>query len=218
MSQRLARLLAIAEEEQVPNTIDTRGLPCPQPVILTRKAMQESTFRRGEVVTTIVDNDIARQNVTRMAEKAGATVRAEHKDDGIYLHISGGPAPEEEAVVCEAASGAAPLVLVVPSEFMGRGEHEELGHVLVRGFFHTLGEVQPLPDTIIFLNSGVKLVVTGSPVLEDLQALSDGGIVILACGTCLGHYELKEQVAVGQVSNMYTIAEIMLGAGKVISL
>jgi selenium metabolism protein YedF len=89
---------------------------------------------------------------------------------------------------------------------------------LVRAFFHTLGEVQPLPDTIIFLNSGVKLVVTGSPVLDDLRALRDQGISILACGTCLGHYGIKDQVATGEISNMYSIAEALLGAGKVVSL
>ncbi len=90
-----------------------------------------------------------------MAEKAGCTVRAEERDDGIYLHIARGEAAQEGAApqpVTAPAGG--PLVLVVPSEFMGRGEHAELGHILVRGLFHTLGEVEPLPDTIIFFNSG----------------------------------------------------------------
>ena len=100
---------------------------------------------------------------------------------------------------------------------MGRGD-AELGDILIRGFFHTLGEVEPLPDTIIFFNSGVKLVVEGSSALDDLKSLAEKGIEILVCGTCLGHYELKDKIAVGEVSNMYTIAEMMLGAGKVISL
>jgi selenium metabolism protein YedF len=193
--------------------VDARGLPCPQPVILTRNAMQES-----DAVTTIVDNETARQNVTRMAEKAGATVQVEQRADGIYLHVSGGRKRQEEEVACEATTVGGPLVLVVPGEFMGRGEHDELGQVLIRGFFHTLGEVQPLPERIIFFNGGVKLVALGSPVLEDLQGLRDRGVEILACGTCLGYYGLKEQVAVGEISNMYTIAETLLGAGKVISL
>jgi selenium metabolism protein YedF len=197
-------------------TVDARRLPCPQPVILTRKAMQES-----DAVTTIVDSDTSRHNVTRMAEKAGATVQVERHDDGIYLlisgHTAGGQAPQEEEIVCDTAAAHGPLVLAVPSQFMGRGD-DELGHILIRGFFHTIGEVTPLPDTVIFFNSGVRLVVVGSPVLEDLQALSEHGVEILACGTCLGHYELKEQVAIGEVSNMYTIAETMLRAGKVLSL
>ena len=196
-------------------TVDARGLACPQPVILTRRAMQE-----GGPVVTIVDNETAQRNVTRMAEKAGATVTAEARVDGIYLTISGGETPAEEPVSCETGTAPAggPLVLVVSSEYMGRGEHEELGTVLVRGFFHTLGEVEPIPGTIIFFNSGVKLTVEGSPVVEDLQALSERGVEILACGTCLDYYNLQDKLAVGQVSNMYTIAETMLRAGKVVNL
>lgn len=75
-----------------------------------------------------------------------------------------------------------------------------------------------MDGTILFFNSGVKLVVEGSPVLEDLRNLCGQGVEILACGTCLGYYELKEKIAVGEVSNMYNIAETMLRAGKVVGL
>jgi len=193
--------------------VDARGLPCPQPVILTRNALKDSA-----TVTTIVDNETAQQNVSRMAEKAGYKVLAENREDGIYLNISQGEETKSQVSLEKPGSFpiTGPLVLAVPSEFMGRGD-EDLGRILIRGFFHTLGEVQPVPDTIIFFNSGVKLVVEGSPVLEDLQALRDQGVEILACGTCLGHYEIKDKVAVGEVSNMYTIAETLLRA-KVVSL
>lgn len=193
--------------------VDARGLACPQPVIRTRAALQSS-----DVVTTIVDNVTSQQNVTRMAEKAGCTVQAETRADGIYLEIrKQGATIQVAGPAASAAAPAGPLVLTIPSEFMGRGD-EVLGQILVRAFFHTLGEVEPLPDTIVFLNSGVKLVVAGSPVLDDLHALCDRGISILACGTCLGHYGLKDQIAAGEVSNMYSIAETLLGAGKVVSL
>jgi selenium metabolism protein YedF len=110
-----------------------------------------------------------------------------------------------------------PLVLLISGDTMGRGD-AELGEILIRSFLHTLGEVEPQPDTLIFLNSGVRLVAAGSPVLDDLRALRDRGVEILACGTCLGHYALKDRVAVGEISNMYAIAETLLRAGKVISL
>lgn len=195
-------------------TVDARGLPCPQPVIKTRQAMEAS-----EEVVTLVDNETAERNVRRMAEKAGATVTVEKVEDGLSLHIRGGAGTAEAAEAARAAAPAGgPLVLMVPSEFMGRGEHDELGHILMRGFFHTLGEVEPVPDTIIFLNSGVNLVVEGSPVVGDLQALVEDGVQILACGTCLGYYGLEDALAVGEISNMYTIAETMLHAGKTISL
>lgn len=198
-------------------TVDARGFACPQPVIMTRKALQQA-----DEVLIIVDNPTAQHNVTGMAEKAGYVVRVDHRGDGIYLHIAKGhvaeSVPAPAAAPRQAVSVAGPLVLVIPSEFMGRGEHAELGSVLMRSFLHTLGEIDPLPATIILLNSGVKLVVEGSPVVEDLQALCARGVEVLACGTCLGYYNLKDKVAVGQVSNMYTIAETMFKAGKVVHL
>jgi len=194
--------------------VDARGLPCPQPVIRTRDAMEKNS----EVVT-IVDSETAQMNVTRMAEKSGAVVEAEKREDGIRLTITRDVETEEDskAEITE-GSPQGPSVLLVSSELMGRGEHDELGYILMRGFFHTLGEVDPVPDTVIFLNSGVKLVVAGSPVVEDLQALVDQGIEILACGTCLGYYELKDDIVVGEISNMYTIVETMLAAGRLITV
>ncbi len=192
--------------------VDARGLACPQPVILTRKALQES-----DQVVVIVDNDTSRQNVTRMAEKSGCTVRAQTKADGIYLHIRTLATQESPRPAPAAPKAEEPLVLAVSQERMGHGD-PELGSVLIRSFFHTLNELQPLPQTIIFFNSGVRLVVQGSPVLEDLQALHEQGVQIMACGTCLAHFGLKERIAVGVVSNMYTIAETLLAAGRVVNL
>ena len=191
-------------------TVDARGLSCPQPVILTRDAMSADTQ-----VTTIVDNETAQHNVTRMAERAGWSVRAESREDGIYLHIVTGEVSEVVPITSQVDR---PLVLVVPAAVMGRGEHIELGQKLIQNFFYVLEALDQQPDTIIFFNSGVKLVAEGSPALEHLQALQGRGVEILACGTCLNDYGLAERVAVGKVSNMYTIAAKMMGAGRVVSL
>ena len=198
--------------------VDARGLACPQPVLQTRQALRESND-----LVVVVDNDTSQKNVTRMAEKSGYAVQVERKEDGIYLHVSGHEdillGTETQAMaVGKAAPAEGPSVLFVASQYMGQGEHAELGTILVRAFFHTLGEVEPLPDTIVFVNSGIKLVVEGSPVVEDLEALRSQGIQVLACGTCLDYYGLKDKLAVGEISNMYTIAETLLGAGKVVKL
>jgi selenium metabolism protein YedF len=198
--------------------VDARGLACPQPVILTRKAIAAA-----EDVTTIVDSATSRDNVKRMAEKAGNTVIVEEKEGNYYLHISksetdaqaDGQAQVE--AVTSSAPGDGPLVLVIPDKMMGRGD-PQLGEILIRGFFHTLGEIEPLPQTIIFFNAGVWLVIDDSPVLDDMKALVESGIMILACGTCLGHFNITDRLAVGVVSNMYDIAETMLSAGKVVTL
>jgi selenium metabolism protein YedF len=195
--------------------VDARGLACPQPVILTRKAMEESAD-----VTTVVNSVSSRDNVRRMAEKAGCDVTVEPDGADYYLHIrrAGTVAEEPEAAVgAPPAAAGGPLVLVISEDRMGRGS-PELGGILMRSFFHTLGEIEPRPDVIIFFNAGVWLVAADSPVLEDLCSLEASGISLLVCGTCLDYFELRDRLAVGRVSNMYEIAETMLSAGKVVML
>lgn len=197
-------------------TVDARGLACPQPVILTKKALADAG---EEPVTTVVDNSTAEINVSRMAKKAGWTVAVETKNDGTYLHLSreGTTVPETLPVgKAEALPVTGPLVVFISADRMGRGQ-DELGGILIRTFLHTLNEVSPLPDVLVFVNTGVKLVTEGSPVLEDLQTLAGQGVDILACGTCLNYLELTDRIAIGTVSNMYDIAETLLGAGKVVA-
>ena len=195
-------------------TVDARGLACPQPVIETRKAMQQA-----DQVVTLVDNETSATNVSRMAAKAGWQVNVVPEGDEYRIELARrGSTPQPEALPAgkaEIVSG--PLVLVISADVIGRGE-KELGHILMRAFFHTLGEVQPVPHTLIFFNTGVKLACEGSPVLDDLCALEAEGVEMLACGTCLNYFELKDKLAVGRVSNMYDIAETMLNAGKVLTL
>jgi selenium metabolism protein YedF len=195
-------------------TVDARGLPCPQPVIQTRKAM-----RQADQIVTLLDSETSLTNVSRMAEKAGWLVNVASDAGEFQIEMSRPVASVQAAPLAvgkaEVASG--PLVLVVSSNVMGRGE-VELGDILIRGFFHALGEVEPRPQTIIFFNTGVRLACEGSPVLEDLGAREEEGIEILACGTCLDYLELTDRLAVGRISNMYEIAETMLGAGRVVNL
>ncbi len=189
--------------------IDARGLACPQPVVLTSKALVEA-----DEVITIVDNEAAKENVSRVATSRGFQVSAEEREGAIYLHLTRAVAEPRKASFTPISG---PTVLLVASDSLGWGD-EELGKsILMRSFIHTLSEVGPKPNKIIFINSGVKLVVKGSEVVTDLRHLERQGIEILACGTCLGYYELKEFVEAGQVSNMYTIVEELLQAGKIIS-
>lgn len=175
----------------------------------------------------IVDNATARENVAGVARSLGYEVGAEERADGIYLHIArgtpgaagAGPAAMAAGApaVGRAVTAAGPTVVLVGGDTIGR-DSEELGGILMRSFLHTLGEVSPCPEVLIFVNSGVCLVVEGSPVLDDLRLLAERGVQLLACGTCLGYFELREKVAVGTISNMYTIAETLLGAGKVVAV
>ncbi len=199
-------------------TVDARGLACPEPVMLTTKAMASHSE-----VTTIVDSRAAVENVSRLARSKGCRLEVIERDDGIHVIIKreGVPAQppvgEDEAVASTVGTVEGPLVLFVPSDCFGRGP-AELGERLMGTFFHSLSEVTPRPDTAIFMNTGVKLVTEGSPALDDVRALEARGIDILACGACLGYFELTDKLAVGQISNMYDIAARLLGAGKIVEL
>jgi TusA-related sulfurtransferase len=105
--------------------VDARGLACPQPVILTRKARQG---RAGG--TTIEANAPAESTVSRMAAKQGCQVDVEEREDGFYVRLTKGEQPVEEAAPQPAAAPASgPLVLTVPSDVMGRGDEELGGHL-----------------------------------------------------------------------------------------
>jgi selenium metabolism protein YedF len=199
-------------------TVDARGLACPEPVVLTSKALLET-----DRVITIVDNQVAIENVTRLARSKGFEVEIVHKSDGTYLSLSKKGAdrtvaqPSSSVPIAPAPPGSGPIVLLVASDSLGRGP-AELGERLMGAFFHTLLETSPKPQTIILINTGVKLAVSGSRALEDLQLLSEQGVDIWACGTCLGYFELTAKLAVGRVSNMYDIATAIFQAGKLVEL
>ena len=201
--------------------VDARGLACPEPVVLTHKAIATETQ-----VTVIVDNAVAVENITRLAHSKKFVVQTFQKEDGIYLILqkegssvasAEDPFPSRDTAKASDGSLDAPLVILVACDCLGRGP-SELGERLMQTFLHTLLETTPRPKTMIFMNTGVKLVAQGSRALEDLSALAEQGIAILVCGTCLNYFELTTKLVVGRVSNMYDIATLLLEAGKVVTL
>jgi len=188
--------------------IDARTLACPEPVMLTRRALQEHAE-----VTTIVDNDTARENIMRFGKNEGCQVTIEHKSDGTYITLVKPEAKESHHP--EIAAGS---VLFLGSDVVGRGSNTGLGSLLMQKFLHTIGNMAGRPDTILLMNEGVRLVTHDSPSLSELQFLEKQGVEILACGTCLARLELTDKMAAGKISNMDEIAGKLLQAGKVISL
>jgi selenium metabolism protein YedF len=196
--------------------VDARGLGCPQPVILAKKALE-----RQASVVVIVDNAIARENVRRLGVSSGCDVQTEDPGDGtfrILLTKRPGADPsraEADLTACETGAAPGPFVVVLSSDRMGEGS-DELGGLLVRTFLHVLGEQERKPDAMVFYNGGVRLTVKDSPALEDLKALAAAGVEMLVCGTCTNYFNLTADVAVGTISNMYDIAGLMSRAGRLV--
>jgi selenium metabolism protein YedF len=204
--------------------IDARGLACPEPVIRTKKALEEGGASRLEV---LVDNEAARENVLRFAGFSGCAATVSGEGSGSYRVTveTAGYKPADpslaEAAACESqpqpsAQGAAAATVFIPASEIGRGE-SELGALLMKGFIFALAESDAPPKRIIFMNSGVRLAVKGSESLANLLRLESRGVEILACGTCLDYYKVKDSLAVGRVSNMYEIAGFLL-EGRTLSV
>lgn len=206
----------------MPVIIDARGLACPQPVILAKKSLAGN-----KEVTVLVDNAIAVENIRRLAGKTACSFSVADKGGGTLeitlarkgARVRGAVDPEtaDAELTCESAPerGRGPLVAVLSDNRMGRGD-DVLGDILIRSFIHTLLELNPLPDTIICYNAGVKLAAEDSTVLDDLQQLAQAGVDIMVCGTCVNYFTLGEKIAVGHISNMYDIAETMAGASRLL--
>ncbi|HHV57415.1 MAG TPA: sulfurtransferase-like selenium metabolism protein YedF [Firmicutes bacterium] len=200
--------------------VDARGLACPLPVIRTKKAIEALTA--GKVVT-IVDNPVARDNVAKLARSLNLPVAVAVEGNNFVLTITKegalvepAPGPETAAVAQAERSGRGTVVLVL-SDAVGRPA-EELGHILTKSFFYTLTESTPAPAAVILMNGGVRLSTEGSEVLASLKTLEKQGVEILSCGTCLDYLKLKDKLAVGNISNMFTIVEKLLGAEKVVTI
>lgn len=191
--------------------LDLRGLKCPEPAIRTGKAL-----RYADELIVIVDDETAPQNISRGVKNRGYNIEMVRRGKDHYLHISKGPETDGGEVEFDLSCAVVgPTVVFFATDTIGRGD-DGLGRILMKSIIYSFTEVEPKPGTIIFMNSGVRLAVEGSEVLEDLGKLGENGVNILVCGTCLDYFGLKDRLAVGEISNAYTIAETLLGAGKVV--
>lgn len=195
-------------------TVNALGDACPIPVVKTKKVIDEIK-QQGGTVETIVDNEIAVQNLTRLANNSGYPVHSEKLEEKKYRVVmevasEGDPKvmAQEEPVCCIPDGRKKNTVVVLSSACMGEGD-PKLGEALMKSYVYALAQQEELPACVLLYNGGVKLACEGAPTLEDLKSLEAQGVEILACGTCLNFYELTEKLSVGNVTNMYAIAEKM---------
>ena len=198
--------------------VNAVGDTCPIPVVKATKALNE--MKEAGVVEVYVDNEIAVQNLTKLANSKNLKSSAEKKAADLFIvTITADGAAEAGSAVEETVSCTPDrrgnTVVAIASEGLGHG-HEELGRVLMKGFIYALSQLEELPKTILFYNGGASITTEGSPSIEDLKSMEAQGVEILTCGTCLDYYGLKDKLMVGEVTNMYTIVEKLTQADKVI--
>lgn len=196
--------------------IDARGLPCPRPVVETKKALQDIGV---ETVAVMVDSVESRDNVQRFAWSQGCRVEVEESDGVFRLTIARGQAVEaaQKAGPDAGEAAKADVVVVISTDRFGSGD-DRLGEILMKAFLNTLWDREPRPARLLFINNGVRLTTEGSEVLDALELLEKDGVQIFSCGTCLEYYGIKDELRVGGVTNMYDTVDSMLSASKVLGL
>ena len=217
-------------------TINAMGDICPIPVVKTKKAMD--ALPGPDQIEVLVDNETAMRNVMKLAKNSGAQAEQEQLGEREYRVLITVGENEVKSSAPSAAPGAASVPVTVPdaaddlkgmldcptcvgtviavgSDRMGDGS-DELGHILMKSYIFAVTQLDMLPDKMLFYNGGARMTVEGSECLNDLKTLEEHGVELMTCGTCLDYYGIKDKLAVGSVTNMYSIAEILQDAMSVI--
>ena len=166
--------------------VNAIGDTCPIPVVKTKDAIRR-LGEGGGVVETLVDNEIAVQNLAKTATQKGYGVRSGKLAENEYrvtMTVGAGadlPAENEETV-CLVPAGKKNIVAVISADHMGEGEGE-LGKNLLKAFIYALSQQENLPKTILFYNGGAFLTCEGSLSLEALHSMAERGVALLTCGT-----------------------------------
>ena len=214
----MKRLINKNTKNNYMKTVDARGLKCPMPLIETKKALMDAAS--GESLRILIDNETSVKNVTHYLEDNGIAIEKSKEGDTWQLSVNRGEeniastAPEE---YCEVpGDNGLNYVVLLAKNRIGEGS-DELGEKLVGSLLESLKAQDVLPSKIIFMNSGIHLVTKGSPALPALVELELNGVEMISCGTCLNFFNKADDLAIGRISNMFEIVEVMREAGKVIS-
>lgn len=198
--------------------LDAKGELCPKPLIMAKKALTEMS--EGEMLHIEVDNETSAGNL--MVYLSDQKARPSMSQSDKIFTIKATKSTEFD-VDSDAGQYCSPqlktnetYVVQLISDKMGRGD-DNLGDILMRAFINSLGEQEKLPSHIVMYNSAVKLATYASEVSPALRTLENLGVKVVVCGTCADFFALKEDLAVGEISNMYTITEILANTGHVVT-
>ena len=197
-------------------TVDTKGLKCPQPLIILKEALQE--MKTGERITLYTDNDTSLKNLVTYLTDHGVDPEVSTKGK-VHKIVADRPQGNltntDPAQYCETGVSINDYVVCIKSDLMGEGD-PELGKLLMETFVDNLKLQELLPTHLVLYNAGVKLAMKQSPVCRSLAEIEAMGTRIILCGTCIDHYGIQYDICVGMISNMMVITETLASAGHVI--
>ena len=175
--------------------IDVRGLPCPQPVIKTKEALEK--IAEGERLRVILDNETSVKNVEKFLSVHGHKVVEKIQTGAEFTLIieKGAGGTKDVPITCNISGKKQKHFVIIATNRMG--PEEELGKILMKAFFETMLVHEMLPDRIFLMNRGVFLSTIEEEFVELLKQLEKKGIEIFTCGTCLKYFNLEDKLKVG---------------------
>lgn len=199
--------------------IDVRDLPCPEPVLKAKKALNGATHQSLELnnYEIIGNTPTSKDNLTRFLETSGFIFEVGYGRDGQFMIIVKGKKSAESK---EAKDKIVPKMMLIKDDKVGEGE---LGSMLVSGFIKSLLQSSVLPQKIMFVNRGVLLTtdnneVANDEIVEALKELEKQGVEIYSCGSCLSYFALTERLKVGMIGNAIEGIQNMLTSDSLVSL
>ena len=190
--------------------LDLRNKSCPIPLVETRKFINNNKNTDFKI---ILDNEVSFLNINKYLENNKINYSS-NKSDELYIFeviFDGNEKLSHEKFEVNNFS------ILIMSDLFGEGD-EELSRVLMKSYFYALDESITLPSNIIFINSGVKLLTENYDVIKHIESLKNRGVSILACGICTDYYKLKDHIKVAEITNMYSIIEILNNSDSVIRI
>jgi selenium metabolism protein YedF len=192
------------------NLIDVRGTYFPSLAENIKSRLAEPGL---PFVVTIVDNIEDRDRVVSVARELNLNYKVYSEETNFYVRID----KEEIPSLPKDLATDFSQVLLITSNTLGQGEGV-LGSLLMELFLSELPRSGVLPQSVIFVNSGVFLVCEGSVALRDLMELEKRNVRIFACNNSLEFYGLKEKQCVGSAIKAFTMANYLVSAIKVVTL
>ncbi len=196
--------------------LDCKGLVCPEPVLKTKKALEQ--LEENSVLEVLVDNIASQENVVRFATKQGFSSEVEDLGNNEFkVIIVKGYGCSIDTKDSLGESSFLNKTVFIKDDKVGEGE---LGSMLIVGFLKSILELPKLPKTIICVNKGVLLTTAdeNSDIIEVFKNLEEKGVEIFSCGVCLEFYEVADKLKVGKIGNAYGTIETLLTSEGTITL
>jgi selenium metabolism protein YedF len=192
--------------------VDTRGKSCPEPVILTKEALEKCS---DDKIIIYTDSEVSKENIIRYLNSEGVKSEVQEKDNYFVITVVTGKTSTVTTKVSEKIKKG--LIYYISSDAAGGGDCE-LGQKLIVNMISTIEKLDFLPENMFFLNTGTYLTTLNEKTIESLKKLADRGVRIFTCGTCLKYFKLEDCLKVGEITDTFSLLTALSHANNIIKL